>query len=480
MALKRGRVLEQSLIKRGIQNVKYVLLSQFIWYTLGFFISFVVPGLLGVRNNAYYQTYILFTTYIGILHFGFNDGIYLKYGSYDYDQLPKGLFRSYMRFYLAFTSVEILVLTGFMLIQKDPGMRFASFFAILDILVVNASKMFNNINQVTGRMKIYSFVVVAENLQILVLVIILIFLNQVNFYYVIAADFAAKCVVLVINIYRDRDIVFGKAAPFRVALGDCFDTIRVGIKLMIPNFMAMIIIDLGQFILKFFGSKDNFSTYAFAVDSLNLGMMFIAGVSLVVYPILCRLDKKLLPNYFVILNRLLSAIIFTMILMYYPLSLVIQVFLPKYASTLGYLYLLFPSVIMQSKLQLLINTYYKSLRLEKTMLYANLSSIAVFLLIAVPLYAIFHTIQMIAWATLITLAWRCYASEFYLKRKMGITSYRNIGEELVMAAAFIVTTGFVGGVWGLLIYVALLAIYMAANMKEIVSYSKKFVAVIRR
>ena len=209
--MKRGRVLEKNLLKKGIQNVKYVLLSQFIWYTLGFFISFVVPGLLGVHNNAYYQTYILFTTYIGILHFGFNDGIYLKYGSFDYDQLPKNLFRSFMRFYLMFTTTEILLFTALMFIQKDPGMRYASFFAILDILVVNASKMFNNINQVTGRMKIYSFVVVAENLQILVAVIILIFLHKVNFELVIAVE-------LLINIYRDRDIVFCRAVPLRFAV----------------------------------------------------------------------------------------------------------------------------------------------------------------------------------------------------------------------------------------------------------------------
>jgi hypothetical protein len=33
-----------------------------------------------VSANGYYQLYLLFTNYVGILHLGFNDGVYLKYG----------------------------------------------------------------------------------------------------------------------------------------------------------------------------------------------------------------------------------------------------------------------------------------------------------------------------------------------------------------------------------------------------------------
>jgi O-antigen/teichoic acid export membrane protein len=237
--------------------------------------------------------------------------------------------------------------------------------------------------------------------------------------------------------------------------------------------------DLGNFIMSF-GKITNFSLYSFAVNSVNIAMVFISAVSLVLYPILCRLERASLPKYFLFINRMLCALIFCMMLFYYPLVLAIKAFLPKYAPVLDYLYLLFPSVIMQSKLQLLINTYYMSLREEKSMMYANLSSVIVFLVLAVPLFSIYPDIKVIVWATLITFAWRCYASEIYLKGRLGIKGYKNIIEELAMAVVFIVTAGVVKGVLGMLVYAGFCAAYLILNRNELITYARKFITSMKK
>jgi O-antigen/teichoic acid export membrane protein len=296
---------------------------------------------------------------------------------------------------------------------------------------------------------------------------------------VIVCDFGAKLVVLFINVFLDRQIVFGKAMLLRLALRDCFDNFSVGIKLTIANLMGMLIMDLGPIILSF-GKIENFSLYSFAVNSISIAMMFISAVSLVLYPILCRLEKSSLPRYFAFINRMLCAVIFCMMLFYYPLVLAIRLFLHAYTPVLDYLYLLFPIVIMQSKMQLLINTYYNALREEKSMMYANISSMIVFLVLAVPLFSVYPSVMVIVWATLITFTWRCYASELYLKRKMGITSNKNMIEELGMAAVFILSGGFVKGVAGMLIYAGFVAAYLVLNRKEIATYSKKLIIGIKK
>jgi hypothetical protein len=168
-----------------------------------------------------------------------------------------------------------------------------------------------------------------------------------------------------------------------------------------------------------------------------------------------------------------------MMLLYYPLELAIKLWLKAYTPVLAYLYLLFPIVIMQSKILMLINTYYNSLREEKAMLIANVSSIIVFICITLPLFALIPSINVIAWTTLITFTWRCYASEIYLKKKMGLRGVRNMIEELLMAAAFIVTAGVIGGVAGMVIYALLAALYLFINRTEIKLYSKKFIAAVR-
>lgn len=48
---------------------------------LGSIVSgFLVPKYLGIDQYAVYKTFALYTSYIGVLHFGYIDGLYLKYG----------------------------------------------------------------------------------------------------------------------------------------------------------------------------------------------------------------------------------------------------------------------------------------------------------------------------------------------------------------------------------------------------------------
>ena len=51
--------------------------------------TFVVPKLLGATNYGYWQLYLFYVSYIGIFHFGWNDGIYLRYGGSNYNDLDK-------------------------------------------------------------------------------------------------------------------------------------------------------------------------------------------------------------------------------------------------------------------------------------------------------------------------------------------------------------------------------------------------------
>lgn len=471
--------MASSILKKGMSNIKYVLASQAVSYAVSFLTSFVLPGVLGVVPNGYYQVYVFYLSYIGILHFGFNDGVYLKYGSFDYDELPRPLFRSFIRFYGMMTGCEILICLLVMMGETDPNKRFAFFFVTLDILVVNLSSLFNYINQITDRVRLYSFAVVAEKIQIVAAVLVLIALHRVDFRLVIVCDFAAKLVVLGVNLWNDRAIVFGPHLPMRQALPECIDNISTGMKLMIANFMGMLVMGLGRFMLERFGSVRDFSLYSFAVSSINIAMMFVSSVSLILYPMLCRLDRRALPGYFQMLSRMLSAVIFCMMLLYFPLVPVIRLLLGKYAAVLDYLYLLFPIVIMQSKITLLINTYYKSLRREGAMMLANLSSVGMFLLLAGPAFYFYPSVKVIVWATLITFTWRCYASEIYLKRQMKITDYRGMWEELTMAAAFMLAAGLLPGIWGFLAYAACTLLYLFCNRRVLLDDVRRLRATFR-
>ena len=42
--------------------------------------GFLLPKFLSVESYAALKTFLLYTSYIGILHLGYVDGIYIKYG----------------------------------------------------------------------------------------------------------------------------------------------------------------------------------------------------------------------------------------------------------------------------------------------------------------------------------------------------------------------------------------------------------------
>lgn len=457
------------VIRRGIANIKYVLLSQLSYYVVTFFTSFLLPGVLGVVPNGYYQVYFFYTAnFVGLMHIGFNDGVLLKYGGYEYGDLPRPLFRTLMRMYACMSGIEMAAVLCVILLEPNADKRFAFMFVAFDIVVVNLSALLNYINQATGRIKLYSFIVIAEKVQVIAGLCVLLALGRVDFRSAIVLDFAAKAVVLCINIYCSRELFFGKRLPWREAKGEFGDTIRVGVKLMIANLMAMLVLGAGKLVMERMGSVANFSQYAFATNATGVAMAFISAVGLVLYPVLCRLDKQTLPYYYRRINRLLCAFIFSMMLLYYPLAWGIRIFLPKYTPVLGYLYLLFPIVIMQSKMQLLINNYYESLREERAMMWANLSAVGLFAAVAVPLYLLHHSVLVIVWVTLGVFVWRCYASEIYLKRRMGVKEWRNIVEELFMAALFIAGNGLLGAGWGFALYAAAVVVYLLRYRKELV------------
>ena len=72
--------LKKSLTKVFSANIVQLLSSAIV--------GFVVPAILSIDSYAKYKTYTLIISYLGLLHFGYPDGLYIKYGGKKYDEIP--------------------------------------------------------------------------------------------------------------------------------------------------------------------------------------------------------------------------------------------------------------------------------------------------------------------------------------------------------------------------------------------------------
>ena len=80
--------------KRIAKNMMLSVMAQVVSVLVGFVLNLVVPKFIDEYDYSYWQTFLLYSQYLGVLHFGLMDGIVLRYAQYDYEELDKKSVRS--------------------------------------------------------------------------------------------------------------------------------------------------------------------------------------------------------------------------------------------------------------------------------------------------------------------------------------------------------------------------------------------------
>ena len=465
-------------LKDGLKNTIYIVLSQGLYLALSIITSFLLPRFLGVTEYGYWQIYLFYSSYVGFCHMGFIDGIYLRYGHNNYEELPYDIFRSLRVF-----AIILLIITGisniFVLFELDPDKKFALIAVNISIIIVCLRTYFTYILQFTNQIKRYSITTVLNRLIFAVLVITMFIFKIDRFEYVIIFDLLARFSILMLSAYWCKDIIFGKGRGGKKGIQEVWINIKVGINLMLANIMGMLITGIGRFMVERSMSVDEFGLYSFANTATQLVLTFINAISLVIYPMLKRMDEKEIPRFYNRINTMLCAIIFISLLLYFLIYLIILCFLPDYSPILNYLYILFPIVIANGKISIVINTYYKALREEKAMFKANLACVLLFMGLAVPTFYFYKSVKLLSICTLLAMLVLCYASEIYLKNKMKLNNFSNIAEELLLVLGFLVFTNLKPLWLSFIGYSIILCVYLLKNRHEVGYYLVKIIGLFR-
>jgi O-antigen/teichoic acid export membrane protein len=472
--INQGRVL-----KKGIQSVLYIFGSQILTLLLGFVTAFFIPKILNVAGYGYWNIYLFYAGYTGLFQLGLVDGIYLKYGNFEYKDLPFEIFRRVFDILLIFLFlVTGLLLGAIFLFEKDPGKIYMYAMAAMNVSI-GVFGIFVMVSQVTNRFKQYSLMTVVGKALLVASILILNFTNTFGFRALSIIDFVVKVLILLIMMVLFKELVFGKRATWREGLNESIDNIRVGISLMIANVLGMLLLGLGRFIIEQFQSVSNFGQYSFAINTTNLVMMFISSISLVIYPILKRLNKDKLAESYRSINSLLMILVFFLLLTYYPLQWLVEHYYAKYLPILNYLYIFYPIIIYQSKIQMLVNSFFKTLRKERALMVSNFLAVALFGIVGFTSYYYFQNIESIVWCTVLVVACWCYGSEIYITRIMNMRILRlPLLLEILVPIVFMVSVGLIGGLSGLIVYIVTFIIYFSLHAKSIIGNGKALLGVV--
>lgn len=96
---------------RRVKDLIRTFTANMVSLATGFITAFILPKFLNMEQYGYLRIFTFYITYVGIMHFGFNDGIYVKYGNYDYEDIPKDKFKAYFNILAKFQITIALIIT---------------------------------------------------------------------------------------------------------------------------------------------------------------------------------------------------------------------------------------------------------------------------------------------------------------------------------------------------------------------------------
>lgn len=313
------------------KNLLKVFTANFIALIVGIVNGFFLPAFLSIDQYAYLKTFTLYISYVGIFHFGFLDGLYLKYGGKYKDNLDRKELKFEHNFFILF---QLMVTPLFLILAYLRKDLIILAFA-LSIVPINMQTYFSFLYQSLGEMGTFAKIKIAYPITILCLNLSFIFLLKIDHYlpFVLAILIAHYLVYSIFEISYNKDFKINGIK--KIQLKPLFLS---GFFIMMGNLSNMFFYSIDRWYVKFLLPLENFSYYSFAVSMMGIILMMINSISMTFYPYFSRGYEveqiKKIKIYLIIIGAISST-------GYFILSLIVTNFIGNYVPSLQVISILF-------------------------------------------------------------------------------------------------------------------------------------------
>ena len=451
-----------------IRNMSYTISSNLISLVISTLVVLIVPKFIGIEEYGYWQLYIFYSSYVGFLHFGWNDGIYLRFGGEEYKNLDKGLFYSqFLQLLASQILIAALIWFGSIFFVGDLDRGFILKMVALAMIFSNMRLMFFFILQATNRIKEFAKITMLDRIIYILLILTFLIVGVRDFKLMVFADLIGKFVSMFFAALSCKDLVFRRISTFYFTISETITNISVGIKLMFANIAGMLLIGIVRFGIEQTWDVATFGKVSLTLSISNMMMIFINAVGIIMFPILRRTNQDKLASIYSTMRDFLMVVLLGFLMIYYPLKTFMSAWLPQYAESLLYMALVFPMFLYEGKMALLINTYLKTLRREKIMLKINLISMTLSLIMTFISTTIIRNLDFAILNIVILLSIRSALAEIYLAKELKIKVNKDILLEILMTMVFIFSGWFINSWTTVLIYGSAYLIYLFIKRKDI-------------
>jgi len=358
--------------------------------------GFILPVILSINDYAELKTYVLYAGFIGFLHFGFIDGINIKYGGKTIDATITNEITYFHKFLIIFQFIVSL----FVLIMGIMFGNIIIVFVGLTILPLNIKSFFLFFYQAVGDLNLYSILNIITPIVTIVITLLLIILKINNYRYYISANILGYVATV---IYVENKIKIYKSIlklPFSEYATMLRPVFYSGFYIMLGNIFFVIFLNIGRWISKLFMSSTEFAFYSFGMSLIGIVTIFINAVTQSFYPHLSKnFSDVLITKY----RKLFFVIGSFTILWYYFIVLIVNSFIAKYINSLiitGVLLTTIPGILI---IQSIYVNMYKVLKREAQFLRDIFRVLIISILLSLIIFYFYKSILSIAISAVISL-----------------------------------------------------------------------------
>lgn len=441
-------------LKRGIFAV---LTANVISVIFSLLTNFLLPKYLSYDSYANIKTYQLYASYVGLLHFGYVDGIYLKYGGRTLEKKVSGEFSTSLSTMRVF---EILVTSATLavaLVLKDPILVFFA----LSVFPENVTAFFKFLFQATGEFSLYGRVINLTTFAIFAVNMVLLFLLRTDdpFRYIGMYVLASYAIWMTLEVHFHTHHQVERGRLFCVS--DLKENVREGFLLTLGNLASMMLTSMDRFFVKFLMTSVDFAQYSFAVSVQNFLILAVTPVTTTLYNYFCRQkDEKSYERvfrYVLVFATLLPAAAF-------PVKFILEVFLDRYMDASAVVFLLFSAQIFSIIINSVFVNLYKVMRRQKTYFVRLVAVLVTGFVFNVVCYQVVHVKEAFAAGTLLsTFVWFIICRRDFPFLHISGKEYAYIFLE---AGIFLGLGLCLPALPGLLLYLAATGILLFALMRE--------------
>ena len=454
--------------KNGIaKNISYTVSSNLLAFAISALVTFFVPKYIGVESYGLFQLYVFYSSYVGFLHFGWADGLYLRYGGEYYSELDKHKMGA--QFWLI-TVFEVIVSASICVVGSQvagSNKRIVIMMTAATVSIVISRTLLQYILQCTNRIKEYSRTVIIERGIYFIFVLVFLVIGQTEFYMFILSDIIGKTIALIAAIIYCKEVVFSRPERLSSSISEAMNNISVGMKLMLSNIASMLIIGIVRYSIERQWDVSTFGKVSLSLSVSNMLLVLVNAVALVMFPMLRRTKHEKYSQIYIVLRNVLMFILLGMLIVYYPVKSLLSMWLPQYSDSLKYLSILFPMCVFESKNSMLVATYMKALRKEKQLLIVNVITMILSIVATSITVYILSSLDAAVMSIIALIAVRSILGELSLRKELNINIVKEIALDVAITTVFIASSWRIGSAVGLIIYVIAYGTYLLIKKKDV-------------